>query len=94
MTNGASGPKFQSGSIVTTLGALEVANHTQIAELLRRHLTGDWGEVSKDDDAANEEALRRGERLMSVFSVSGEKLWVLTEADRSVTTVMTPPGEY
>ena len=93
MPSESSSPKFQSGSIVTTLGALEVANPTQIAELLRRHGTGDWGEVSKDDAATNERALERGERLMSVYSVGGEKLWVLTEADRSVTTVMTP-GEY
>lgn len=87
------GPKFQPGTIVTTLGALEVATNDQIAALLRRHLAGDWGELDEHDVAANEQALKHSERLLSAYSVNGEKLWVLTEADRSVTTVLTP-GEY
>jgi hypothetical protein len=85
--------KFQPGSIVTTLGALDVATHEQIAVILRRHLSGDWGEVDKEDTAANEQALKHGERLLSVYDVNGEKLWVITEADRSATTVLTP-SEY
>jgi hypothetical protein len=85
--------KFQPGSIVTTLGALEVATHEQIAALLARHLSGDWGEVDREDAAENERALKHGERVMSVYDVNDEKLWVITEADRSATTVLTP-GEY
>lgn len=94
MTTGEpTGPKFQPGTIVTTMGALEVASQSQIAALLHRHLAGDWGELDEHDVAANERALRHGERLLSAYTVDGEKLWVLTEADRSVTTVLTP-GEY
>jgi hypothetical protein len=85
--------RFQPGTIVTTLGAIQVATHGQIAAILHRHLRGDWGEVDKDDAAANERALKHDERVMSVYDVNGEKLWVLTEADRSVTTVLTP-SEY
>ncbi len=84
---------FQPGTIVTTLGALEVATHEQIAAVLARHLSGDWGEVDREDAAANERALKSGERLLSAYEVNGQKLWVITEADRSATTVLTP-GEY
>ena len=93
MTNTPEQIRFQPGSIVTTLGALEVATHEQIAAMLARHLSGDWGEVDREDAAENERALKQGERLMSVYDVNGEKLWVVTEADRSSTTVLTP-GEY
>jgi len=70
-----------------------VATHDQIDQILRRHLSGDWGAVDREDAAANEWALKHDERLMSVYDVNGEKLWVVTEADRSATTVLTP-GEY
>jgi hypothetical protein len=86
-------PQFKAGTIVTTLGALQVATPAQIAAILRRHAAGDWGEVDKEDAAANEHALKHGERLLSVYDVNGEKLWVITEANRSATTVLTP-GEY
>ena len=93
MTDAPRPIQFQSGTLVTTLGALEVATQTQIAAILRRHLSGDWGEIDRDDAAANDRALTHGERLLSVYDVNGEKLWVITEADRSATTVLTP-GEY
>ena len=58
---------------------------------LRRHAAGDWGEVDPDDRAANDDALRSGERLLSVYqSATGTTFWVLTEADRSATTVLLP----
>ncbi len=85
--------RFQPGSIVATLGALEVASHQQIAGIIARHLAGDWGEVGKEDAAANERALKHGERLLSSYDVNGEKLWVITESSREATTVLTP-GEY
>jgi hypothetical protein len=85
--------KFRPGSVVTTLGALEVATQEQLDRLVARHLSGDWGEIDQEDAAANEQALTHGGRVMSVYDVNGEKLWVITEADRSATTVMTP-GEY
>lgn len=91
--------KFQPGTVVATVGALEVVgeNHHLLAELVRRHLSGDWGEVDKEDAAANDRALKHGERVLSSYTVDGpegkSKLWVLTEADRSSTTVLTP-GEY
>ncbi len=86
--------RFEPGTVVATVGAMQVASRFQIHELLRRHLAGDWGDVSPDDAKANEDGVRFGERILSSYKTeSGEKLWVLTEADRSATTVLTP-GEY
>lgn len=86
---------FQPGSIVATVGALEVIgqNHHLLAELLRRHLSGDWGDVDKEDAAANDRAVKHGERILSSYQVNGQKLWVITEGSREATTVLTP-GEY
>lgn len=57
----------------------------------RRHARGDWGDVCDHDHALNEAALQDGSRLMSVYTLtSGNKLWIITEADRSATTILTP----
>lgn len=85
--------KFQPGTVVATLGATMVATHEQLATLVRRHVSGDWGEVCDEDKKANEWALKHGARLLSAYDVNGEKLWVITEANRESTTVLTP-GEY
>lgn len=86
--------RFQPGSIVVHVGALQVANHQQIAKLLSRHLSGDWGDLDDEDKQANEQALKWGERILSSYKLeNGEKLWILTERDRSSTTVLTP-GDY
>jgi hypothetical protein len=83
---------FCSGQIVATpgaLAALEEAN--QIAsEYLDRHLQGDWGDLCEDDKTANQEALEQGLRLLSSYPIGERKLWIITEADRSVTTLLLP----
>ena len=61
---------------------------------LKRHAAADWGDVEKEDQRLNDEALRVGERLLSVYSdCKGTKFWIITEWDRSVTTVLLP-DEY
>lgn len=85
--------RFQPGTVVATVGALHVATNDEIHHLLTRHLSGDWGDVDADDADANEQALRHGLRVLSSYMVRGDKLWVITEADRSQTTVLTP-AEY
>jgi len=86
-------PKFPLGRIVATpgaLAALERANQTPL-EFLARHATGDWGEVCDGDKKLNDEALIQGERMLSSYSTGkGEKVWVITEADRSATTLLLP----
>lgn len=86
--------KFQPGTVVATVGALQVADNHAILELLRRHTSGDWGDLGEEDKKANEHAVRHGERVFSSYKTeSGEKLWIITEASREYTTVLTP-GEY
>ena len=82
--------RFQPGTVVATVGALEVATNEQIAGLLARHLSGDWGDVDAEDAKANETALKHGMRILSSYRVGSSKLWLITEADRSATTVLTP----
>jgi hypothetical protein len=59
-------------------------------ELLARHATGDWGELCAFDHRQNEVALREGYRLLSSCPVGPERVWIITEADRSVTTILLP----
>lgn len=58
--------------------------------LLDRHAAGDFGDLCEEDRAANTEALRSGARLLGVYEVAGLRLWIITEADRSATTIMLP----
>ena len=87
-------PLFLPGQIVATPGALELLErHREVPEtFLRRHLVGNWGELCPEDVEQNNEALMHGFRLMSSYALGQgrEKLWVITEADRSVTTLLLP----
>jgi hypothetical protein len=87
---------FPLGRIVATpgaLAALERANHSA-ALFLTRHAGGDWGELDRDDIAENEYSMAHGFRLLSSYTTAiGEKLWIITEADRSATTLLLP-DEY
>ena len=58
--------------------------------LLERHRSGDWGDVSPEDARENEVSVRYGFRILSSYRVAGERLWVITERDRSVTTFLLP----
>ena len=79
------------GQTVATPAALEVVTQDEIVAALRRHQSGDWGDVGTDDSAANDEALKVGERLLSSYQTAdGTKFWIITEADRSATTVLLP----
>jgi hypothetical protein len=60
------------------------------AQLLLRHQSGDWGDVDEDDVRANQVAVKYGASVFSVYTVDGERLWVVSEGDRSSTTVLTP----
>jgi hypothetical protein len=87
---------FPLGRVVATPGALEaLSNAQQGASLfLDLHQTGEWGDVSDDDRAANTLALLTGERILSVYrTAQNVKLWVVTEADRSSTCILLP-DEY
>jgi len=91
--------KFSLGQLVMTRGVNDkVADDTQFAkfviESLGRHAKGDWGDLSQEDKQENELSLKKGFRLLSAYERNGlPKIWIITEADRSVTTVLFP-DEY
>ena len=83
--------KVPLGRTVATPAALGTVSQPDIVAALCRHAAGDWGDVTPDDRAANDNALKSNERILSVYrSATGTTFWVLTEADRSVTTVLLP----
>ena len=83
--------KFPLGEIVATPNALASIPNDEILTSLSRHVRGDWGELDQHDLNANERGLKHGLRLVSVYkSVAGVKFWIITEHDRSVTTVLLP----
>jgi hypothetical protein len=87
------GPLFPLGRVLATPRALAVLEDHGItpASLLGRHGRGDWGEVCEEDAQANRDALREGLRLLSSYRLAdGVKVWIITEADRSATTLLLP----
>ena len=88
--------QFGLGQVVATPGAIEAMEKSgeMPFTFLIRHMAGDWGDVPKEDWQANNLATEHGERLLSAYKTKdGTKLWVITEWDRSVTTLLLP-DEY
>ena len=82
---------FSLGQTVITPGAMDCLDANDVYAALRRHARGDWGEVCAEDKAENELSLKEGFRLLSSYSDrNGTKFWIITEADRSITTVLLP----
>ena len=90
---------FSMGKLVWTRGVNDrIADDTPFAKMvmnsLRRHATGDWGSVPEEDKETNDQALKDGDRLLSAYEAEGlPRIWIITEWDRSVTTVLFP-DEY
>jgi hypothetical protein len=83
--------KFRLGKIVSTPNALDRLTQEDILMGIQRHQAGDWGNVDTYGHAANERALIEGTRLWSVYHAgNGVKFWLITEADRSATSVLMP----
>ena len=86
-------PKFTLGVITATPGALATFQNAQDSfwPYLKRHDEGNWGEVSPEDATENELSLQAGFRLLSAYTIkSGVKIWIITERDRSSTTILLP----
>lgn len=86
-------PLFPLGLILATPAAMEMLEAAQISpsRFLHRHASGDWGDLSEEDRRLNDRALRTGERVLSVYRPFDRgTLWIITEADRSATTLLTP----
>ncbi|EKG9563855.1 type I restriction endonuclease subunit M [Vibrio parahaemolyticus] len=89
---------FELGKMVMTQGIADIIDNNIGSEgslgiALIRHKNGDWGNVCIEDKITNDEATRTGERVLSEYKLCGERIWIITERDRSVTTVLLP-SEY
>jgi len=86
-------PAFELGQIVATPGALAALKKAgqQPCEFLTRHVNREWGDLDEEDRKENEYSLEHGFRLLSAYKTNaGDRLWIITEADRSVTTLLLP----
>lgn len=90
-------PVIDLGEVVATKGAQRLFTGDEgvlltrdIAEYLDRHRCGDWGLVSDDDKQSNDDAVKYGNRVLSAYERNGEKFWIITEWDRSCTTLLLP----
>ena len=87
---------FQLGRIVATPGALDAMEYAEVLpqKLLARHVSGDWGDLDKEDKRENELSVEKGFRILSSYKLdTGVRIWIITEADRSATTFLLP-DEY
>ena len=87
---------FTLGKLFATPGAILAAKEANdnLILYLYRHAAGDWGDLSNEDMLANAAALKDGTRLLSAYQLNdGKKIWIITEADRSATTILLP-NEY
>lgn len=86
-------PKFQLGQVVATPGAIEAMDAAgQTADFfLDQHASGNWGVVDQEDWALNDQAILDGDRILSAYqTLKGTKIWIITEHDRSATTLLLP----
>ena len=82
--------RFSLGQVVATSGALDSIPMTVICQSLDLHASGDWGEIPAEDWNSNELALLYEDRIVSIYSWAEVKFWIITEADRSITTILLP----
>ncbi|MGE3279721.1 MAG: hypothetical protein AB7H90_03315 [Alphaproteobacteria bacterium] len=81
---------FQLGRVVATRSIANRFNPSILRLLAMRHGNGDWGDVDAEDWEINNQAVKNGDRILSVYNVDGATVWIITEADRSVTTILLP----
>ncbi len=83
-------PLFSLGQIVATPALLAHFAKHQINPLdyIKRHVTGDFGDLDEQDKAENLLSIERGFRIFSVYMIAGERVWIISEADRSATTLL------
>jgi len=94
-TNARNRPLFALGRIVATPGVLEhlATNGIDPIPFISRHQHGDWGEVPPEDARENDLSVLNGFRVLSAYKIAGKRVWIITESDRSVTTLLFP-SEY
>ena len=88
--------RFDGGHVIITPPAEKLMHRHGIDphQLLERHYSGDWGDQSDEDKKAWDRALEKGFSLMSVYTVGGEEVWLITDVERLATIFLVPPGEH
>ena len=87
---------FDLGQIVFTPGVMDLLSNPGTPDfrgLLLRHVSGDWGDLSAEDKAENDLSVKEGFRILSAYETKAGKVWIITECDRSATTLLLP-SEY
>ena len=82
--------RFPLCQLAITANASLRLSTEEVMTALRRHASGDWGDLCPEDAMANEAAVQEGSRLLSAYGQGEERFWIITEADRSATTVLLP----
>lgn len=83
--------KFDYGALYVTRGASKKLSHVDILRGLFRHIEGDFGDLCEEDKLVNLDAIENGYRILSAYhTADGTKFWIITEADRSATTILLP----
>lgn len=83
--------RFTPGRLLATPAVIDAVPHHELINAFHRHLHCDWGDASDTDKSRNDQALLSGDRLFSVYhSTEGRKFWIITESDRSATTILLP----
>ena len=83
--------QFPTGRLLCTPGAMSRVGRDEMMDAYLRHKEGDWGDVCPEDWHSNDQAIGRGMRILSAYHTSkGQKFWIITEADRSATTILLP----
>lgn len=85
-------PAFDLGRLVATPGALALVDDdpSKFFPFIERHACGDGGDLCDEDKLANAQAIEHGNRVLSAYEIHGTKFWIITEADRSATTILLP----
>ena len=85
--------RFPLGQVAVTANASVRLTTEEVLTALRRHASGDWGDLCPEDTLANDSAVQEGDRLLSAYGKGDQRFWIITESDRSVTTILLP-AEY
>lgn len=90
MTTASKRSLFNLGQVVITANAANILTPSDILLGILRHASGDWGTICPDDAALNDEAVTTGDRILSAYGTEERSFWIITEADRSATTILMP----
>jgi hypothetical protein len=82
--------RFTLGQVAITANASLRLSTEEVMAALCRHASGDWGDLCPEDTLANDQALQEGDRVLSAYGQGEQRFWLITEADRSITTVLLP----